>query len=322
MNRLRNYNQGIVTGFDAAGCPTMAFPYSNLNTVSSVDTLVTASPLKCALGGQHAFLEYATNDGVSNYNGLDVSLRRNFSKGLSYTVNYTWSHGLADFGDNLTGGAFPQNAYNYANQYSNSILDVGQRFVSNFIWQLPVGKGQHFLSNGGFASQVLGGWQFNGIVSLQTGTPFSVTTSSSNNPNGQQSGVALLANCVADPFTGATDSASSYTTTGRFIVPGGFSVPAPGTFGSCPPLAFHGPGIEDVDLSFFKEFSFKERYRVQFRTELFNAFNHPNFANPNANISNPGSFGLVTSTLAPILGAGSGGPGDPREIQFALKLYF
>lgn len=322
MNRLRNYNQGVVTGFDAAGCPTMSFPYSNLNTVSSVDTLVTASPLKCALGGQHAFLEYATNDGISNYNALDVSYRRSFSKGISYAVNYTWSHGLADYGTNLTGGAFPQNAYNYGNQYSNSILDVAHRFVSNFIWELPFGTGHRFLSGGGAANQVLGGWQFNGIVTLQTGSPFSIGTSSSNNPNGQQSGVSLLANCIGDPFVGTTDKASSYTTTGRFISASGFSTPGPGRFGSCPPLAFHGPGIEDVDLSLFKEFHFKERYRLQFRGEFFNAFNHPNFANPNANIANPGSFGLVTSTLAPILGAGSGGPGDPREIQLALKLYF
>jgi hypothetical protein len=159
-------------------------------------------------------------------------------------------------------------------------------------------------------------------VTLQTGSPFSITTSSSNNPNGQQSGVSLLANCIGDPFVGTTDKASSYTTTGRFISASGFSTPGPGRFGSCPPLAFHGPGIEDVDLSLFKEFHIKERYLVQFRGEFFNAFNHPNFANPNANIANPGSFGLVTSTLAPILGAGSGGPGDPREIQLALKLYF
>ena len=61
---------------------------------------------------------------------------------------------------------------------------------------------------------------------------------------------------------------------------------------------------------------------MQFRAEFFNAFNHPNFQNPNANIAFPGSFGKVTNTLSPILGTGSGGPGDPREIQLALKLYF
>src|SRR5256884_4115098 len=61
---------------------------------------------------------------------------------------------------------------------------------------------------------------------------------------------------------------------------------------------------------------------LQFRAEFFNAFNHPNFANPNASLNSPGSFGKVSNTLSPILGTGSGGPGDPREVQFALKLYF
>ncbi len=86
------------------------------------------------------------------------------------------------------------------------------------------------------------------------------------------------------------------------------------------------------DLSLFKEFKFTERFKLQFRTEFFNAFNHPNFGNPDGNIGsatvagqplsiNPG-FGKVSNTLAPILGTDSGGPGDPREIQFALKLYF
>jgi hypothetical protein len=78
------------------------------------------------------------------------------------------------------------------------------------------------------------------------------------------------------------------------------------------------------DLSLFKQFKFTERYQLQFRTEFFNAFNHPNFASPNANYTagSLGGFGKVSDTIAPVLGTDSGGPGDPREIQFALKLYF
>ena len=83
-----------------------------------------------------------------------------------------------------------------------------------------------------------------------------------------------------------------------------------------------GLGSRLVDLSLFKQFKFTERWQLQFRAEFFNAFNHPNFGNPNSNISSPGGFGKVSNTLAPILGNDSGGPGDPREIQLALKLYF
>ncbi len=83
-----------------------------------------------------------------------------------------------------------------------------------------------------------------------------------------------------------------------------------------------GPGQFNWDIAILKRIRILEDHSIQFRTEFFNAFNHPNFGNPNANISSPGSFGKVSNTLAPILGNDSGGPGDPREIQLALKFYF
>ena len=159
----------------------------------------------------------------------------------------------------------------------------------------------------------------NGIVTLQTGSPYSVTAA-----NDGLLGFARVeyANCIGDPFAGATTDPNSYTSTGFLIDPAAFSQPGPGQFGTCRPRKFHGPGIQMMDFSIFKDFRFSEHKYLQFRTEFFNAFNHPNFGNPSANISSPGSFGKVSNTLAPILGTDSGGPGDPREIQFALKLYF
>jgi hypothetical protein len=202
---------------------------------------------------------------------------------------------------------------------SNSTLDIRSRFVGNFIWDLPFGQGRHFLSQPGVVNHVLGGWQLNGIVTLQTGSPYSALAAN----NGLLGSTHLVyANCIGDPFAGATTNPSLYTSTGFLINPAAFSQPGPGLFGSCAPRKFHGPGIQMVDLSIFKDFRFTERWYLQFRAEFFNALNHPNFANPSANISSPGSFGKVSNTLAPILGTDSGGPGDPREIQFALKLYF
>lgn len=322
MNRIRNYNQAQITGVDAIGCPIVNFPYNTLNSISSIDT--GASGTGCAVPGAHAFLEYATNDGNSKYNSLEVSLRRTYTKGLSFGVNYTWSHGLANYGDNLTGSTFPQNAYNYGNEMSNSILDIQQRFVSNVVWELPFGEGRRFLSSGGFASRWLGGWQVNGIVTVQTGSPFTVSASDNSYTGSNH---ATYANCISDPFAGASDDPHSYTTTGFFINPAAFSRPAVGTFGSCAPRAFHGPGLGIADLSLFKDFKLTESKRLELRAEFFNAFNHPNFSNPNAsyspvNIGPSGSFGKVTNTLSPILGQGSGGPGDPRQIQLALKFYF
>jgi hypothetical protein len=301
MNRLRNANQGLVTGFDATGKPITAFPYPNLNT-----TLTSTS-------GNHAFLELATNDGNTNYNGLLVSLRRRFANRLSYGVSYTWSHNFSDYVDNLTGGSTPASAYNYSLERSNSPFDVTHRFVGNAVWSVPIGKGGVLLNNNNMASRLIGGWQLNSIVTLETGTPFTVTATDVSQTGANH---ASRANCVSDPFAGATSDRSQFVGTGSpgfFINPAAFAVPAAGFFGTCAPRAFHGPGIQNVDLSLFKRFLIKESWNVEFRTEFFNALNHANFNNPNAGYSpsSLGSFGKSFSTVT-----------DPREIQFALKLYF
>ena len=315
--RVRDANQPLVTGFDT-GCPILQYPYANLNTVSTVDTFAGAG-LPCATTGTHAYLEDATFDGNSNYNSVEFALRRRISNGLSYSLGYTFAHGLANYRDNLTAQQLPQNSYNYSAEMGNSVLDVRSRFVGNFLWELPLGQGKRFMSGDNFAGRWLGGWQFNGIVTLQTGTPFNVTANNDGLVDGNN---PVYANCIGNPYAGATTNPKLFTTTGFIINPAAFSQPGPGQFGTCAPYQFYGPGIQTWDLSLFKQFKFTERYQLQFRTEFFNAFNHPNFANPNANIGSPGSFGKVNNTLAPILGTDSGGPGDPREIQFALKLYF
>ncbi|HTG61675.1 MAG TPA: TonB-dependent receptor [Terriglobia bacterium] len=324
-NRVRNLNQGSIIGSGAGGCPIVTFPWANLNSVTQVTTTLNPDG-SCGLGGQHGYLEYATNDGNTNYNALQVDLRRTFARGLAYGVNYTWSHGLANYVDNLTGPQLPQNGLNYSAEMSNSQIDIENRFVTYALWQLPFGKGRQWLSDGGVASKLAGNWQFNTIFTAQTGTPFYITapdrsytiTGGNNSP---------YANCIGNPFSGATDTATGSggyvgTGSGFFINPAAFAIPANGTFGSCAPRAFHGPGLWDLDLSFFREFPVTESKRFEFRVEFFNTFNHPNFANPSGDITNPGSFGKVFSTIQPILGLGSGGPGDPREIQFGLKFYF
>ena len=100
---------------------------------------------------------------------------------------------------------------------------------------------------------------------------------------------------------------------GFYLNPAAFVTPAAGFFGTCAPRAFHGPGIQNVDLSLFKSFAFSETRRLEFRSEFFNALNHANFNNPSASITAASlpSFGKTFSTVT-----------DPREIQFALKLYF
>jgi hypothetical protein len=304
MQRLRNYNQGIVTGFDSSGDPIVSFPYPNLNTIQSG----VFGP------GQHAFLEMATNDGNMDYNALEVSLRRNAdARHLNFGVNYTWSHGLADFVDNLTGGALPQNAYDYAAEMSNSILDVEQRFVANATYQLPIGQGGKILNGNGLGSRLMGGWVATSIFTIQSGFPFNI-----NAPDMSFTGPAhnSYANCTGAAFTGAATSAvgpGGYVGagTGFFINPAAFAIPSAGEFGNCAPRTFHGPGFADWDLGVLKNFNITETKYFEFRSEFFNTLNHPNFDNPFADIAFPGSFGKVFNTV-----------GIPRQIQFALKFYF
>ena len=187
------------------------------------------------------------------------------------------------------------------------------RFVANAVYALPIGKNGVILNNNSAAARFIGGWQVNGVLTLQTGLPFSVAAPDASATGGSH---ASRANCIGDPFAGTTTDPSRLagaTAPGFFINPAAFSLAANGTFGTCAPRMFHGPGIENLDASIFKEFLFGERYKVEFRSEFFNALNHVNFGNPSANVApaSIGSFGKLLTTV-----------GDPREIQFALKVYF
>jgi hypothetical protein len=306
MNRLRNANQGVVTGFTTPTPTTpvqaiVQFPYANLNT----------STTSIAGAGTHSFLEYATNDGDTSYNALEVSLHRNVNKGLGYQISYTWSHAMANFVDNLTGGSTPQNAYDYAHEMSNSPFDQRHRFVASGIWRLPFGKDGWVMNNDSIAARLLGNWQLNGILTLQTGLPLNVTSADNSQTGGSH---AAYANCLSNPFAGTTTNRSAISTqsfTGVYINSSAFSTPTVGTFGSCRPRLLHGPGAENVDLSLFKQFPLGEVRKIELRFEFFNAFNHANFANPAASLTNTATFGKVSSTV-----------NDPREIQMAAKFYF
>jgi hypothetical protein len=242
-----------------------------------------------------------------------VSLKRRYAKGLTYGISYTFSKNLADFVDNLTGGSTPANAYNYSLERSFSPFDVKHRFVANALYVLPIGKGGLILNNNSMASRMIGGWQLNGVLTLQSGLPFTVAAPDASATGGSH---ASRANCIGDPFVGATTDPTQLagaTAPGFFLNPAAFSLATTGTFGTCAPRKFHGPGIENLDMSIFKSFSVTERYKVEFRSEFFNTFNHVNFGNPSANAA-PASlptFGKLLTTI-----------GDPREIQFALKVYF
>lgn len=316
MNRVQNANQGFVKS-----CPTCAtvtptaviyFPLTSFNSGNTIDANDTSNG-----AGQHAFVELATNDGNTDYDALELNLQRQISHRLMYNFSYTWSHNMADFVDNLTGGDTPQDAHNYAHEMSNSFQDVRHRFVANGTYQLPIGQGGIVMNNNSLASRLVGNWQANAIVTLQTGEPFNVTATNVSETGGNS---AAYANCVGDAFSGATKNRHDYVganSTGFFINPAAFTGPTSsmyyGTFGTCRPRAWHGPGLEDEDLSLFKQFPVTEAERLELRFEFFDAFNHPSFGNPSTNASTSGAnFGKVLS----------GTTAGPRIMQIAIKYYF
>lgn len=302
-NRLRNANQGRLAGYSGTS-PLISFPYPNLNTEGATSPVLNGA-------GTHAFLELATNDGNLNYNALETSLQRRFTHGLMYQISYTYAHGLADYQDNLTEGATPQNAYDYSFEKSNSEQDVRHRLVGSAIWQLPIGSGSLILNDSSKAAKLLGNWQVNAIVTLQTGLPFTVFGPDKSDTGGNHQSYP---NCVGNPYAGASTNPKEYAGSkapGFLLNVKAFQAPAQGQFGNCRPRSFYGPGLETTDLSLFKSFPLVHNLRFEFRTEFFNAFNHPSFGNPSSSITSPGSFGKVTSTTI-----------GNRVIQFAGKLFF
>jgi hypothetical protein len=294
MGRLQNLNQGMVTGV-VGGVPQVSFPWSNFNTPTT-----------------HAYIEYNANAGNSNYDGLLVSLTRRFHQGFAYGVNYTWSHGLANFVDNLANGneAVPENSYNYAAEYGNSIFDQTQRFVAYATYQLPFGPGKMLLKSNSVPVRVLAaGWQANIIETDVTGTAYEVNSADETNTGLGHNDPRP--DCIGNPFSGA----NSNPRVGPLLNWNAFTLPAVGQYGNCGARTYHGPGFDNTDFSLFKGYSFTESKRLEFRAEFFNFLNHANFGLPSNTWEpfNQGSFGKVYSLLP---------YSNPREVQLALKFYF
>jgi Carboxypeptidase regulatory-like domain/TonB dependent receptor len=240
------------------------------------------------------------NDETANYNGLSVVLRQRLSHGISALASYTWSHTL-DVSSDSNGGGAPMNPYNWRGDYGNSNWDVRHRFVASFNYALPIFNS----SSSGFVRAALGGWQTNGILTLQSGFPFNVILAGDPANTGRSSerpniiGVAH-ANCGDNHLTNCID-------------PSAFQAIPSGTFayGNAGRNILYGPGLYNVDFSLFKNFRIRESTAVQFRSEFFNLLNTPAFSNPSGLTFGTSTFGSITSTKH-----------DNRQIQFALKFLF
>jgi hypothetical protein len=245
---------------------------------------------------------YDDSTGNSNYSALQARLSATSHNGLMYLISYTWSKSI-DLGCSGSFGAEGctiQNPYDAKADRSVSGFDLTHIFSGSVVYELPFGRGRQFNPSNSIASYAVGGWQINGIVSMDSGTPYYVTYSGDLANTGN---TFVKANLVGNPIPANRNPT-------EWINPAAFATPAPYTFGTMGRNSLRSDWNKDLDLSIFRTFPVWERLDLEFRAEAFNLTNTAVFAAPN-NVINAPNLGVVTSTS-----------NSPRELQLALKLNF
>jgi Carboxypeptidase regulatory-like domain/TonB dependent receptor/TonB-dependent Receptor Plug Domain len=279
---------------------------------------------------------YAATAGNSFYHGLQTKAEKRFASGLNFLVTYTYSKTRTDAVDLLNGGS--NAGYRVPDvtglgihyDYGLADFDIRNVFHLSGEYQLPFGKGKRYFANGGAGSKILGGWSVNATGVLQGGQPITLTCPTNTVSTTAGSNCYDLIVAGQSPKRGLhIDSNGKLSFFGN---PGAFSQPAPCTASPCPlsavggpPDQIAGPTFKRMDFSVFKNFQLTERFRMEFRSEFFNLLNHPNFNAPNFGgngvVAVPNSGNFTSSSFGEI-GSTRDAPYDPRQIQFALKLYY
>jgi carboxypeptidase family protein len=267
------------------------------------------------------FTRYGAN---SSYNALQVKLMRRFTSRLTLTADYTFSRAM-DIADSDTPGADPgvpggnqggnlTDPFNPRLDWAPAGWDRTHVFNVNYVYSLPE------LRSSGALKYLLGGWQVSGITRFWSGTPINVYMSGSDTYNGNPGNFIGLAR----PDRGSGSAYLSQSDNVHWLNPAAFVAPAVGTVGNIRRNAFRGPGINNWDISLFKNINFSESRYIQLRLETFNTFNHTQPALVNTTFTAPGE-GQPVDGHATSQGANSGnisGYRNPRNVQLGIKLYF
>jgi hypothetical protein len=252
----------------------------------------------------------------SAYNALQASLEKRFSHGLQFQASYTFGKSL-DYASTFESLLDP---YNPRRDRSLSLFDARHRFVFSYYWELPVPKYQ------GFKSKALNGWAVSGITTVQSGFPIRITQQDDNELQASFDFETPGAPNLIAPFKkldprgpgnlgfdpSSFDGCASNTSDPACLNDANLMLHAVqlGTVGNAPRTICCGPGAFNTELAVLKETPISERYRLQFRGEIFNVFNHTQFFQPDGNVTDGSDFGRVKRAR------------DPRLVQFALKLFF
>jgi Carboxypeptidase regulatory-like domain len=249
-------------------------------------------------------VDFRTNYGMAKYNAMQVKATKRYSFGLSANLAWTWSHNMSDtMGANSS--TRPQNSLCYSCEFGDLPEDRRHMVVLNYVYELPFGTGRRYVSKG-WASYVVGDWDISNIWTMYTGMHFgpSLGTSVSN-----ALAVSSIAPTERPNLSGNPNLPTDQRTITHWFDVAAFSIPAEYTFGDAGTGILVGPGYFDTDLAIHRNFPIKERYKLTFRAEAFNTFNHANFTNPNATIGTT-SAGFVSGTYT------------ARQMQMALRLMF
>ena len=288
-----------------------------------LDAIFT-DPANPTAGSSVGGISYIDSEGVSNYNALQASFQRRFTKGLAFDANYTWAKALSD----ITGFSQQGGNQGWSNadptrirkiEYGIAENDIQNRFALSLNYELQYGKNFH-----GVEKFALAGWQANTILVLQSGKPFTITNTGSgvDNPvesNGKTPGYnnrATPLNSGGQDRPNQIGDARGSKTNAKFFNTSAFAPQPLGTVGNTQRNSLFGPNFRHVDLSLFKDFPVTERVNVQFRAESFNVSNTPNFyignGSSTASFGNT-AFGQISQTDPNYV---------PRQYQFALKAQF
>jgi hypothetical protein len=271
---------------------------------------------------------------ISNYNGLTTSLRRNFSHGVAFQANYTWSHAL----DEISNGGFlqfnlntapsvlnPTNPFNIRSMYGNADYDVRHYFSANYVWDDVF---RQFFKGG--PNFFLGGWTVSGTIFTRSGLPFTVVdggASSAISANNFNYPPGSLAGVIFANATGPTTnfSCGKQAVTAPCLNSNGFT-PATTGFGVQARNQFRGSTYFNTDMAIMKSWRIPgwESGKFAAGVQAFNLFNHPNFDLPVNDITSSQFGNVVTTVSTPtsILGSFLGGDASPRLLQVKAQLTF
>lgn len=313
----------LMTQYHNHNTARLASPEHPINGITT-NTIANVPFRVPYLGYQAVGVRGTDFDGASNYNSLQATVRKQFSHGFMVQGAYTWSKNLTNLANNQ---ANSNNAEDMWQQWGPAQFSRPQRFVANYSYDLPFGK------HTGIMEKLLGGWNLSGVTVVQGGTPMTIADPQAGTIYGTAgsafTGFSRAQMCPGMTYADiATSGSIEQRLGGASGGPGYFnkaafcSAPAIGNgtgYGNSGVGIIEGPGQFNWDLGILKTVRFLEKQTVQFRTEFFNAFNHPQFSNPNfgaaATYALPnirsGAFGQITSTNV-----------NPRVIQFALKYSF